>query len=207
MSFGGSTSGALCYSGDPCVAGINLDGGDFHLAPLNAEPSAPFLMLHADWRDLPRSIGLDQDGDPARAFNDFSYETFARAGTTPGVYRLRVNHLKHIGISDYGLFLRQPVRGMLAGDIEGAKLAKILNTFVLGFLDHHVRGLDNGFPEAAFAASPGDVDRHDAGLVRDWWMSKSPDEQARIAAEADRVAGREAQRPPAELAAPVSTSR
>lgn len=190
MSFGGSTAGAVCFLDPTCAAGVNLDGGDYHYLAVNASPPAPFLMVHSDWRDLPRQLGRTESGDPTRAFNDFSYESWASAGERGDIYRLRINRLHHLGLSDYGLFLRQPVRGPLAGDMEGRRLAEILNAAVLGFLDKHMRGRDNGFPQALFAAYPDEAVHHDAGYLRGWWNAKTPDAQAVLAARADRLAGR-----------------
>ncbi|MBI1339800.1 hypothetical protein GC169_06275 [bacterium] len=190
MSFGGSTSGAVCLADPACVAAVNLDGGDYHYTTLGRTLPAPFLMMHADWRTMGAQIGVDDPVDPNRAFNDFSYEAFAAAGTNPGVYRMRINGVAHLGLSDMGLMLRQPVRGLLAGPRDGAEVVWVINRFTLGFLDKHMRGMGNSFPDETFAAFPEATTPHDASWVRDWFLAKSPDEQARITAEADRIAGR-----------------
>ncbi|MBL8268074.1 hypothetical protein, partial [Steroidobacter sp.] len=62
MSFGGSTTGAVCIIDPRCAAGVNLDGGDFHLIPFNADEPRPFLMFHSDMRGMYRMFNKDTSG-------------------------------------------------------------------------------------------------------------------------------------------------
>ncbi len=190
MSFGGSTAGAACLADPSCVAAVNLDGADYHDTPLDARMPAPFLMVHSDWRRMAALLHSTTPADPGKAFNDFSYEPFETAGATTDVVRLRINNVDHLGISDFGLMLRRPVRDLLVGPADGRKVTAVLSSFVGDFLDHAVRGIDNGYPDANFARFPGAVDRHDAGHVHDWWTAKTDAERQAILADVSRMSGR-----------------
>lgn len=176
MSFGGSTAAALGYEDPRCAAAVNLDGGDYHRRSANRPVPVPLLMFHSDWRYFGEIFGDEGIMDLDFGFNDFSYERYAQAGQTENVYRLRVKNVKHIGISDYPLMLREPVSSMLVGSIDPESMMEIINDFVLGFLDRHLRRIGNDFPQAQFADHADDVVPHDASKVRSWWQTKSPDE-------------------------------
>lgn len=70
MSFGGSASGAICMLDARCAAGVNLDGGDYHLQPWLRNVPVPFLMLYSDYVRMYEMLGGDPAGT-ARGFNDF----------------------------------------------------------------------------------------------------------------------------------------
>ena len=176
MSFGGSTAAALAYEDPRCAAAVNLDGGDYHFRSANRPIPVPLLMLHSDWSYFGNFMG-EQNIDLNFGFNDFSYESYSEAGRTENVVRLRVKNVKHIGISDYPLMLRQPVSEILVGSIEPNSMMLILNDFVLGFFDRHLRGIDNGFPADQFKDHAADVVPHDATEVRKWWQSKTSEEK------------------------------
>nr|AKB95178.1 carboxylic ester hydrolase [uncultured bacterium] len=180
MSFGGSTSAGAAYEDPRCVAAVNLDGGDYYFKSINQDIPVPLLMLHSDWRVFADIFGDGRPADLTFAFNDFSYERHAQAGQREDVYRLRVDNVQHIGISDYPLMLRQPLSGLLVGSIDPDAMMRIINDFVRGFLDRHLRELNNGFPETEFATHANDVVRHDATAVRHWWAAKTPIEAATL---------------------------
>jgi predicted dienelactone hydrolase len=173
MSFGGSMSVSACGLDPACEAAINLDGGDYHFSYLDAATPHPLLMLHADWTVGPLPPGITRHPPHDMAFNDFSYEPFDTAGADRNVYRMRVRGVTHTGLSDFGLMLRQPLRGPLAGDIPGDMLAAVLNDTVIGFLDAHVKRATNGFPEAVYSKHAARLAPHDASGVRLWWSRKS----------------------------------
>lgn len=190
MSFGGSTAAAAGYADPRCAAAINLDGGDYHLTPLNNPTPVPLLMVHSDWRYFADRWGVPDGNDPSFAFNDFSYERHARAGLDPQVYRLRVKNIRHLGISDLPLLLRPPLRGWLAGSIDADTMLRIVNDFVVGFLDHHLRGINNGFPEQPITDHAEHVDRHDAAEVRRWWREQSAAEKRWLEYRLATITGR-----------------
>ncbi|MDF5829463.1 hypothetical protein P4233_22940 [Pseudomonas aeruginosa] len=64
MSFGGSTTGAVCMVDRRCAAAVNLDGGDFDFAPFDSDLPAPLLMLHADLGNFYRLFGIEPPARP-----------------------------------------------------------------------------------------------------------------------------------------------
>lgn len=176
MSFGGSTAGAVCMVDSRCAAAINLDGGDFHFLAFGAELPVPLLMFHADLDGFYRMLGVEPQG-PLYGFNDFSYERFEQAGTRSDIYRPVMKGSVHAGFTDNGLLLRGPLRDALAGTAPNEVLIGAANAFVLGFLDHHLRGLDNGFPQAQYRQYADWIAPHDTSAVRRWWLAKPQSER------------------------------
>jgi len=175
MSFGGSTAASVCQDDPRCAAAINLDGGNFDPAQFNHGQPAPFLMMHSDWVTAFAEFLPDAKPDPEFGFNDMSYERFETAGLNPDVHRLRVENSKHLAFSDMSLMARQPVRGILFGSINGSEMVAIQNDVVLGFLDRYLRGRANGFPSGVHESHPA-VLPHDAHGVRQWWLTKHPED-------------------------------
>jgi len=180
MSFGGSMSVTACGLDPACRGAINLDGGDYHFTYLGAAPPEPLLMVHADWTTGPLPPGVKAHPPADMAFNDFSYEPPETAGLEPKVYRVRIRGVTHAGLSDFGLFLRPPLRGLLTGKIKGEDLTETLNDIVLGFLDRHVRNKDNGFPQVHFSRNAEHLAVHEATGVREWWLAKPSDERSAL---------------------------
>jgi len=185
MSFGGSTTGEVCQRDPRCAGGVNLDGGNYHPSQFNRDQPAPFLMFHSDWVQMFAAFD-EEDPDPEYGYNDFSYERHETAGMRNDIYRLRVKESLHLGVSDMVLMARQPVRGLLFGSIDGRTMIAIMNDIVLGFFNKHLRGVENDFPDAQFAAYADDVVPHDASAVRKWWMTTGRDEAA---ARSEAVSG------------------
>lgn len=175
MSFGGSTTGGFCVADRRCAAGVNLDGGDYHFTPLNTTMPMPFLMFYSDFKQLAAQVSDDPDA-PANAFNDFSYERFETAGLNPEVTRVSVTDVGHLGISDFPLFVRNPIRAPFLGGADPNVVVQAQNDFVLGFFDTYLRGIDAGFPDAQFAAYAGFAERNETHNVRDWWLAKHPED-------------------------------
>ncbi len=176
MSFGGSTSGAVCQIDERCAAAVNLDGGDYHFTTtFNSNLRAPFLMLYSDLDRLAELVGGEA---PARGngFNDFSYERIETLGLRKDVYRFSVKDVLHLGYSDFTWFLRNPLRDLLLGGIDAEAMLTIQNDFVLGFLDRYVRRLDNDFPSAELARHGDSVSPQDVTPVRDWWLEEHPED-------------------------------
>jgi predicted dienelactone hydrolase len=180
MSFGGATAGSICMIDRRCVAGVNLDGGDFHYLAFDAKMPVPFLMFHSDADLLYGQVGVDA-GTKRRPFNGFSYERIATAGLDPGVYRVTLRGAHHLGLSDFGLFVRRPLRDSLFGPAPGNVMTGAQDDFVLGFFDRHLKGEANGFPAPQLAARDGWVSRADVSEIAAWWAGKPAEEQARLA--------------------------
>lgn len=197
MSFGGSTAGAICMVDRRCAAGVNLDGGNFHITPFATDMPVPFLMFHSDMQKVAASIGAPVQPAPAPGFNEFSYEAFANAGSQ-NVTRVQLRGAHHIGLSDFSLFMRRPFRDGLLGDAPASILIGAQNDWVLGFFDRNLRGMD---------AKPEDARYRDWVLptpnayVREWWAGKTEAERAAILA---RIAAAQGVAPPPLPAAPVT---
>ncbi len=170
MSFGGSTTGAVCLVDRRCAAGVNLDGGDYHGSPFNAQQSRPFMMFYSDFDLIAEQMGADPE--QARGFNDFSYERHELAGLSRDIVRVKTENVAHLGVSDFNLFFRNPVREAFLGSIDGHTMVQIQNDFVLGFFDTHVHQLDAGFPNRQLQLHSGDVSAIDASPVRAWWTDE-----------------------------------
>ncbi|MFG8629230.1 hypothetical protein ACEPT0_30135, partial [Pseudomonas paraeruginosa] len=171
MSFGGSTTGAVCMVDRRCAAAVNLDGGDFDFAPFDSDFPAPLLMLHADLGNFYQLFGIEPPARP-RSFNDFSYERFEHAGQRQDIHRLVLRDSAHAGLTDNPLFIRRPLRDGLLGSAPTEILIQAPNALVLGFFDHYLRGRANDFPQAQMARFSGWLTRYDNSAVRDWWLAK-----------------------------------
>lgn len=129
--------------------------------------------------------GVEPPGGRARAFNDFSYETFATAGTAPKVQRLQLREAKHLGLSDFSLFVRRPVRDPLLGATPAKVMIGAQNDYVRAFFDRHLRGRNAvDLPSKTYADW---ILPADNGDVRSWWAAKSPSEQQAIEARIARL--------------------
>lgn len=179
MSFGGATAGTLCVVDPRCAAGINLDGGDFPFQAVNQRMRAPFLMFHSDLTNFYRMVGSKPPAAP-RSFNSFSYEPIAQAGRTPDLYRVQLRGAQHLGLSDFSLFMRRPLRNPVFGDTPARVMVGAQNAFVRGFFDHYLRGIANGFPKPQTQAYADWVTPISNDDLPAWWAKKTPEEKARI---------------------------
>ncbi len=179
MSFGGATAAVVCLLDKRCVAGVNLDGGDFPFLPFNADLPVPFLMVHSDLGNLYRMFGTTPE-DGQRSFNDFSYERFEHAGTRDGLYRAQIKDAAHLGLSDFSLFMRRPLRDGLLGSTPAEVLIGAQNDLVRGFFDRYLRGDASAFPGAAYAKYADWVVPYDNLGLREWWLAKPEEERAAI---------------------------
>ena len=155
---------------------MNLDGGDFHAAPFNANMPVPFLMLYSDYDALARQLRDDDDGDTF-GFNDFSYERHETAGLREDVLRFKVADVAHLGYSDFNWFMRNPVRSLLLGSIDGGTMLALQNDFVRGFFDRYLRGAANDFPEGTVARYGVHVAPDAVSNMRRWWLAEHPEDR------------------------------
>jgi len=178
MSFGGSTTGAVCMIDKRCAAAVNLDGGDFDFTPFDRDLPVPLLMLHSDLSLFYRMLGVTPPAKP-RSFNDFSYERIEHAGQNPLIHRLVMRDTLHAGLTDNALYMRRPLRDKLIGSAPTEVLIEAPAALVLGFFDHYLRNRDNGFPQAQIAPYADWVTPYSNRTVSQWWASLPQAEQAR----------------------------
>lgn len=191
MSFGGATSGTVCMVDRRCAAGVNLDGGDFPFQAFATDMPVPFLMFHSDLKLIAESVGAPANA-PVRSFNAFSYEAPERAGLRRDVYRVQLLGSRHLGLSDFSLFIRRPLRDPIFGSSPTPVMIGAQNDFVLGFMDRHLRGRANGFPETQMKTYAEQVTPVRVDEVRTWWLAKPEAERAALS---DRIARARAAHP------------
>jgi predicted dienelactone hydrolase len=164
MSFGASGP-AAAFKDDRFKAAVDLDGGMFDNDLYDVESDFPMLVLHGD-----QSLVLpDQELLPWSAF---LFERFATTGTRENVFRLEVDGATHIAFTDMCLMpesLRQeyPDIDAMLGNIDGQRMATIMNAFTLAFFDHYLSGKEAGLDEAFRARFP-EVTDVDVSYVREW---------------------------------------
>jgi predicted dienelactone hydrolase len=173
MSFGGTMAASLCETEPTCVAAANIDGEEFDWQLYDHEVRMPLLVLYSDWA---RYSSFPQPEAPFYQ-NDYAYERLGEVGLSDHVYRVWINGLQHVGLSDLILGARGPVREHYFGTIDGAEAVATINSFTADFFDEQLKGQDTGFPEAQLQAHP-DAVRHDVSGVRDWWRSTQPEAAA-----------------------------
>jgi len=182
MSFGGSTTGAVCMVDPRCAAGVNLDGGDFHFTPFGKNMPVPFLMFSSDFvvsaAMFAKMLGIENTVQEHRSGNRFSFERPETAGLRDDIYRLMVKDATHLGFSDLPHFVRRPVRDKLFGATNADEMLRVQNDFVLGFFDKHLRGLKNGFPVRQLTDHKDMVSRDDVSDIREWWLKKHPEDRS-----------------------------
>jgi predicted dienelactone hydrolase/cyclophilin family peptidyl-prolyl cis-trans isomerase len=176
MSFGGSTTGEVCMVDKRCAAGVNLDGGDFHFTPFGRNEPVPFLMFYSDYQKIAEMLS-DDPAVKGSGFNDFSYERPETAGLRNDVVRLKVNEVSHLGVSDFTLFMRTPLRNPLFGSIDSREMIQIQNDFVLGFFDTYLRQIPSGFPQAQFDRHKAWVEQENLQPLRQDWLESHPEDE------------------------------
>ncbi len=176
MSFGGSTTGEVCFVDSRCAAGVNLDGSDFHSSAFEHNSPVPFLMFYSDFNIIAAMVTGDPDAR-GFGFNDFSYERPETAGLRPDVVRLKVNSVSHLGVSDFTWFVRSPLRDPVFGSVDSEDMIQIQNDFVLGFFDTYVRHQESRFPAEQFARHKTWVEPQDMNPLREDWLETHPEDQ------------------------------
>ncbi|MCB5185460.1 hypothetical protein LG201_09630 [Methylobacillus gramineus] len=176
LSFGGSVSGAVCMLDSRCGAVVNIDGGDFHYLPVNADLGKPLLMLHSDIDLFYKSFGIEKSYT-RRSLNDFAYESFEHAGDHPDIHRIQLKGVTHNGLSDFSLFLRTPLSDMLIGPTPATKAINMENDFILGFFDKHLRNSKNSFPADEYKHHKELAMPYRNDHIKTWWESLSESEK------------------------------
>ncbi|MEM9878325.1 MAG: hypothetical protein AAF862_03495 [Pseudomonadota bacterium] len=186
MSYGGSTTGAICLVDKRCAAAVNLDGFDYHLKAINVGIPVPFLMLHAD-TDMFYASSNKTRPAIGHSFNDFSYERFDGVGLSKNVRRIELRGAFHLGMSDLPLFLRGPMRDEFVGSTPKGHFVQAQNRLIRDFFDTHLRGQDVGYPDAALKAHDGWLHIIDNAAIRTWWQEKPEDERRSLEQRITRI--------------------
>lgn len=132
MSYGGAAAGEFCKVDSRCKAGVNLDGTQFG-RHWDRKLPVPFLMFY---------------NDEHQGGNDFAYSP-----PVAEFWDLRVKGATHLDFTDFA-YLWPIVKSVgFSGKIDGMRMMEILNSVLLDFLDHHLKGrlvragVNTGFPE------------------------------------------------------------
>lgn len=161
MSFGGSASVSACEFDPRCRAAVNLDGFEFDQRLYDRSLRVPLLLVQSDWTAFPNM------GPASRDFTvyDYAYERWARAGSTPSIYRYRIAGVKHLGLTDLVLAPHDPVRDRMFGPADGQAVTAATNDLVAAFLDRHVAA--KKIDVVAVAARHPVATRHRAAPIAD----------------------------------------
>jgi len=144
MSYGGAAAGEFCKIDSRCKAGVNLDGTQFGRR-WNQAVSAPFLMLYN---------GEHQGG------NDFGY-----LPPTHDFWDYGITGSTHFDFTDFNYVWPLFRTLEYTGPIDAMRMIDIINTVVLNFFDHSLRG--KPAPGELFTDIPEIVVRHHwTGLSR-----------------------------------------
>jgi hypothetical protein len=119
MSYGGAAAGEFCKIDSRCKAGVNLDGTQFGRR-WNQAVSAPFLMLYHE----------EHQGG-----NDFAY-----LPPTHDFWDYGVKGATHFDFTDFTYVWPLFKTLGLTGPIDGMRMIDIVNTVVLAFFDHNLKG-------------------------------------------------------------------
>ncbi len=133
MSFGGVTAGQVCAVDKRCKAGINLDGlqsGELIDHPMER----PFMLMQSE------------------AARDINRLFFERAKND--AYYVVVKGTKHFNYSDFSLFSPEYQKAGILGSIDGVRMERIMNAYVLAFFDKYLRGKDSPLLKTDSAAYP-----------------------------------------------------
>ena len=186
LSFGGSVSAAVCLLDKRCGAVVNIDGGDFHYQALNANIGKPMLMLHSDINLFYQGFGL-ASSPTRRSLNDFAYERFEEAGQHADIYRLQLKGVTHNGLSDFNLFLRKPLSDFLIGPGPGSQMLALENDLILQFLDKHLRGKNNAFPQEILQRNREWVSDYSNQHIQAWWNKLDAAEKLELSDSIDSL--------------------
>lgn len=164
MSFGSSASAAAHHDAR-IRATVNLDGGVFDAGLLGVDVNAAMLIMHGDFR-------LALSGQVLFPHSEFFFEPLASVGTRKDVIRVETKGSVHYSYTDLCLVPAEacesiPIAAAIRGDIEGQRMNRVMNDFVLRFFDHYLCGTGPGL-NAAFRALYPEVVDVDFGHVRDW---------------------------------------
>ncbi|MFN2502537.1 MAG: hypothetical protein ABR530_11080, partial [Pyrinomonadaceae bacterium] len=119
MSFGGTTAAEFCAVDRRCRAGINLDGLQIG-ALLDRPMERPFMFMQSEPGGTINRLFFD------RSKNDAYYVT--------------VKGTKHFNYSDFSLFSPDYQKAGILGTIDGGRMEKIVNDYVLAFFDKYLKG-------------------------------------------------------------------
>ena len=167
MSFGAGSATAAAAQDDRSRGSICLDGGEFRGALLDTAAPWPVLVIFHDPQKAAASVG--QTSIPF--YNEFCYEPLDSMGERDDIVRVQLAGTSHLEMSDMVLLPREIRQRIGGGDCSADEVIEPVNALFLGFLDHTLKGANNGYPSAQLDAIP-HHSRIDVSDVREWAKSK-----------------------------------
>ena len=155
MSYGGAAAGQACLHDSRCKAGINMDGLQYGRGfSGDAVLNRPFMVMY---------------NESSQGINDFML-----AHVTGPAYRVTVSGTAHYNFTDFSLI--SPLFRLmgLIGDIDGQRMAGILNAYTLSFFDQYLNdtksqlleGPSPDYPEVSIEIIP-QRDKNDSPVLSD----------------------------------------
>ncbi|MGH7664147.1 MAG: alpha/beta hydrolase family protein [Gemmatimonadaceae bacterium] len=117
MSFGGTTAGQVCVVEPRCSAGVNLDGTQYG-DPIDVPLRVPFMFMTSSIAGL----------------NDPVYER-----AMGPAYSVNIEGSTHFNYTDFSLLSPVFRRMGFLGSIDGARMQRIMNDYLLAFFDTYVK--------------------------------------------------------------------
>lgn len=136
MSFGGATATDVCLRDARCRAGVNMDGLQFGAATaLDTALQAPFMFMMSE------------------PFGVMPVEPVFRRAQGPA-WLLTINGSTHIAYTDMALY--SPLFGWigLTGKIDGNRMQRLMNEYLLAFFDRNLRGQHSALLNGPLAGYP-----------------------------------------------------
>ena len=184
MSFGGSTASTTCMLAKRCAAAVNLDGDDRHKLAFNRDVPMPMLVYTSDIQFFVNNMPGGED-EVAQDLLAFHYEKHATTGLRPDFYRIWVPGVTHYSFSDFAIFLARnnnPLTRAQFGTLDGTRVNEINTDVVRGFLDKHLRDIENDYPNATIETHKPHLRRKDPSSLRDWWLREHAEDENELVA-------------------------
>ena len=118
MSFGGTTAGQVCVVEPRCRAGVNLDGTQYG-DPIDVPIRVPFMFMSSALAHLHEPV-YERAAGPA--------------------YNVSVGGTKHFNYTDFSMLSPVFRRMGFLGAIDGARMERIMNDYLVAFFDTHLKG-------------------------------------------------------------------
>jgi predicted dienelactone hydrolase len=167
MSFG-ACGAAAAHKDLRAKAAVNIDGGNWDIALVDAEVRVPALILHNDDDLALASLGMEGEMFP---HSSFVYERLETFGDREDVVRVMTVGSTHTDYTDRALIpeeLREISRTKgEAGSIDGMRMIHIMNDWVKAFFDRYVLDDEAAFPADLYERYP-EVTQLDMSDIKEW---------------------------------------
>ncbi|WP_417460418.1 alpha/beta hydrolase family protein [Kordiimonas sp.] len=133
MSYGGAAAGMVCLTDTRCKAGINMDGLQFGEHDMTFPISRPFMIMNSD-------ANLFKDPDARHGPAKFKTNDFVYRQAVGPIYSLTVGGAHHMNYSDFAHLMPLAKQFGMFGPVSSDAMNRIMNDYVKGFFDRHLKG-------------------------------------------------------------------